>query len=169
MDSTQVVDYSASSDTIITTSSAGLSQQEADFMVTMIQAMGAAFIGIAIFFVAMMILMIICNWIIFEKAGRKGWESIVPYYNIYVLFQFIGRSLWNLLWLILPFAGVIVFLVKMNISLAKSFGKGTGFALGLIFLSPIFHAILAFDKSIVYVGPNGVPAGKNSGALDSDI
>ncbi|MGN6645645.1 MAG: DUF5684 domain-containing protein [Cytophaga sp.] len=169
MDSTQVVDYSASSDTIITTTSAGLSQQDADLMATMIQAMGAAFIGILIFFIAMMIFMIVCNWIIFEKAGRKGWESIVPYYNIYVLFQFIGRSLWNILWIFLPIVGIIVFLIKMNVSLAKSFGKGTGFALGLIFLSPIFHAILAFDKSIVYVGPNGVPTDQGSGALDSDI
>ncbi len=169
MDSTQVVDYSASSDTIMTTTSAGLSQQEADFMVTMIQAMGAAFFAIAIIFIAMAIFSIVCNWIIFEKAGRKGWESIVPYYNIYVMFKIIGKSLWNLCWVFLFIPGIIVLIVKINVALAKSFGKGTGFALGLIFLSPIFHAILAFDKSIVYVGPNGVAGGAAGGALDSDI
>jgi len=30
---------------------------------------------------------------------------------------------------------------------AKAFGKGTGFAIGMIFLPFIFYAILAFDSS----------------------
>lgn len=41
----------------------------------------------------------------------------------------------------------IIFLVR----LAKAFDKSGGFAVGLIFLYPIFICILAFDKS-VYIG-----------------
>ena len=47
------------------------------------------------------------------------------------------------------FALVLTF--KLNNRLAKAFGKSTGFAVGLTFLSPIFDLILAFDKS-VYIG-----------------
>ena len=49
----------------------------------------------------------------------------------------------------LVFALVITF--KLNNRLAKAFGKSTGFAAGLTFLSPIFDLILAFDKSY-YIG-----------------
>lgn len=41
--------------------------------------------------------------------------------------------------------------IIMIISLAKSFGKGGGFAAGLIFFPIIFYPILAFDKKIVYM------------------
>ena len=36
--------------------------------------------------------------------------------------------------------------------LAKAFGKGPGFALGLIFLGPIFFPLLAFSDAS-YQGP----------------
>jgi hypothetical protein len=113
---------------------------------------------------------IICTWIIFTKAGWQGWECIVPLYNIYVLFKIIGLPLSNLFWFFLPIVGPLVLIIKMVGRLSKSFGKGTGFAMGLFFLSPIFHGILAFSKSIHYVGPNGADANnQNNGTLDGNI
>ena len=38
------------------------------------------------------------------------------------------------------------------IGLSHAFGKGAGFACGLIFLNVIFICIIAFNKNIVYVG-----------------
>jgi hypothetical protein len=43
------------------------------------------------------------------------------------------------------------------LDLAKSFGRGTGFALGLIFLSPIFLLILGFGSDR-YLGPSAAQA-----------
>jgi hypothetical protein len=114
---------------------------------------GAAFYAIIALYVVLIALMLVTHWMIFEKAGRKGWESFIPFYNVYVLFKIIGRSLWNLLW-ILTIIGIIVLIVKVASGLVKSFGRGTGFAFGLFFFPYIFQCILAFDKSIVYVGPN---------------
>ena len=37
--------------------------------------------------------------------------------------------------------------VKLNLRLAKVFGKGTGFALGLTFISIVFYPVLAFGKA----------------------
>ncbi len=153
--------------TIVTTSVEQMAAPAYDLH-TMLGAAYYPFIGIWLFIVAFSI---ICHWKIYVKANREGWESIVPLYNLYVFFKIIGRSLWNIFWLFLPIIGPIIFLIRMISSLSKSFGRGTGFALGLFFLSPIFIAILAFDKSIVYVGPNGNGAGTstNPGTLDSDI
>ena len=52
--------------------------------------------------------------------------------------------------LILMYAGLsalVVLDIFAMIKMAKRFGKTGGFAAGLIFLSPVFLAILAFDKS----------------------
>jgi hypothetical protein len=51
----------------------------------------------------------------------------------------------------------IIFLIWGTNLLSKSFGKDIGFTLGLIFLGIIFMPIMAFDKTIQYRGPAGVP------------
>lgn len=115
---------------------------------------GVAFYFFIGFYVLVIALMLVSNWIIFEKAGRKGWESLIPIYGTVIFFKIIGKSLWNLLW-ILTFVGIIVLVIKVSSALAKSFGRSAGFAWGLALFPLIFQAILAFDKSIVYAGPNG--------------
>ena len=47
--------------------------------------------------------------------------------------------------------------IVVCVDLARSFGKGAGFAIGLVFLPFIFDLILAFGDA-EYVGPGGVPA-----------
>jgi hypothetical protein len=103
---------------------------------------------------------IICQWKIFTKAGQPGWASIVPIYGFLVFMKIIGKPWWWLLLFFVPFVGflfAIYFIIAGTHALSKSFGKDTGFTVGLILLSFIFYPILAFDKSIVYVGPGGVP------------
>jgi hypothetical protein len=51
--------------------------------------------------------------------------------------------------------GAFIVWISGSLALAKSFGKDTLFALGLMFLPIIFYAILAFDRNIRYRGPNG--------------
>ena len=99
---------------------------------------------------ALSVFMIICMWKVYKKAGKPGWASIVPIYNIWVLFEMTGfNGVLSLLTLI-PFVGTIIIAVLSIISnfrLAKCFGKDIGFGIGLWLLNPIFMAILAFDKS----------------------
>lgn len=100
------------------------------------------------------ILLIVAQWKIFVKAGEEGWKAIIPVYNLVVLFKIAGMNPMLLLLLLIPIANIvilIVLVVMLDINLAKAFGKGTGFAIGLIFLGFIFQLILAFDSS-EYVG-----------------
>ena len=98
-----------------------------------------------------LVLTIIASWRIFTKAGEAGWKSIIPIYNLVVLFKIVGMNPWMILLFLVPIANVVVSIL-LNIKLAKAFGKGTGFALGLIFLNTIFTLILGFG-SAEYVGP----------------
>lgn len=46
----------------------------------------------------------------------------------------------------------IYFAVLLNVSLAKSFNKEPGYAVGLILLAPIFYLILGLEKENNYIG-----------------
>jgi|ERR1043166_7006143 hypothetical protein len=99
------------------------------------------------------ILMIAAMWKIFVKAGEPGWASIIPIYNWIVWCKIVGRPLW---WVVLLFICFPIFFIILCIDLAKSFGKGVGFAIGLILLSFIFFPILGFG-SATYQGPSAAP------------
>ena len=107
--------------------------------------------GTIIMYLVIIALMIVANWKIFTKAGRPGWASIIPFYNLYTEFEIVGMNGWLFLLLLVPIANIVI-LIMYNIKLANVFGKGTGFAIGLIFLNMIFSLILAFG-SAEYQGP----------------
>jgi len=96
-------------------------------------------------------LAIVGLWILFDKAGENGWAAIVPFYNVYVLFKITWGNGVMFLLLLIPVADVVIWIITM-VKLAKAFGKGGGWACGLIFLFPIFLCIMAFSKDIAYVG-----------------
>jgi hypothetical protein len=116
---------------------------------------GAAAAGIgmgAMLFSCLVLLVIVAAmWKVFTKAGKPGWAAIVPIYNIWVLLEIVGRPGWWLVLMLIPFVNFIV-LIILSIDVAKSFGKGTGFGLGLAFVSLIFYPILGFGDA-KYQGP----------------
>ncbi len=103
-----------------------------------------------IFILAITVVSIIAYWKIFTKAGRPGWNSIVPIYSQYVLFEMVGMKGWYVFLIFIPLVGAFVFAVLSLVAyynLAKCFGKSSGFGVGLIFLPIIFSLILGFDNS----------------------
>src|SRR5579871_1087632 len=109
-----------------------------------------------IFMLAIAVVVIASAWKVFVKAGQPGWAAIVPIYNAVVMLQIVGRPIWWLLLLFIPIVSFVVGIIVM-IDLAKSFGKGTGFGIGLLFLGIIFFPILAFGDAR-YIGPAAAPA-----------
>ena len=108
------------------------------------------FLLAGIFLIAMIILTTVANWKIFIKAGQKGWKSIIPVYNLYILFQIVNIPGWKKVLLLVPLYNLYLG-VKVYIGLARVFEKESTFAIGLIFLAPIFASILAFGKC-KYIG-----------------
>ena len=115
----------------------------------------AFFAAYALVILAIAAVQIIAMWKVFTKAGEEGWKSIIPIYNIIILFKISNMNPLLILVMLIPFVGSLVYFVfsiMQNINLAKAFGKGGGFAAGLILLGPIFYMMLAFG-SAEYVGP----------------
>lgn len=102
---------------------------------------------------ALGVLLIVSMWMIFKKAGKPGWAAIVPFYNIYVEYEITWGSGWRCLMLLIPFYNIIL-AIQTQVKLAKAFGKGGGFAVGLIFLPYVFQPILAFSDA-AYLGVPG--------------
>ena len=105
--------------------------------------------GYTIFLIAMAVLAIVSLWKIFTKAGKPGWASIVPIYNIIVLLQICDLPVWYIVLCIIPIANIYV-IFKTYIELAHKFGKSTGFGVLTVFFSEICLPILAFDKNATY-------------------
>lgn len=158
-----------------------------------------------LFSTAVFVLIIVARGFLFSKANEPAWATVVPFYNLYILFKIAGKKkmfpaylscyivmIVDVIIMIVTILGtflsvlvrlgngftsrvltasigvaisgvvlvglsiaMIVLNILMCIGLAKSFGKGGGFACGLIFLAPIFYCIMAFSNDIVYLGPGG--------------
>jgi Family of unknown function (DUF5684) len=94
---------------------------------------------------------------VFLKAGEPGIAAFIPIWNLLVLLKIVGRPWWWLILYIIPIVGIIIAIVVLY-DLAKSFGHGVGFTIGLVLLDWIFLLILWLGGSR-YLGPRGEPAG----------
>ncbi len=143
-----------------------------DGVLAFIAGMGAVFVLVVI---AWYVLLVIANWKIFTKAGEAGWKSIIPIYNGYILYKISWKPMYfflNILLVVVSFclSGVTdssiiaavawivtVAMFAMNVilwyKLAKAFGHGIGFTIGLLLLNPLFMLILGLGSS-QYVGNN---------------
>ncbi len=107
--------------------------------------------GQIIFYLIVLVFSIVCMWKIFTKAGEAGWKTLIPFYNMYTEFKIAWGNGWLFLLMLIPVVNFVIAII-FEVKLAKAFGKGGGFAVGLIFLPIIFLPILAFG-SAQYIGP----------------
>lgn len=123
--------------------------------------------------VAWMVLNIIADWLLFKKALKPGWHSLIPFLNTYDEYDICWSGNMGILYLLL-FLGIqmvpqdtestmLVFLAgiaslvmlvlhfRESIKLAKSFGKGTGYGIFLFFFDRVGRIILGLGDS-KYIG-----------------
>ena len=85
-------------------------------------------------------------WQVFEKAGREGWEAIIPIYNIYVLTKITGQPWWLLVLSLTPVVNVFA-TGFLYLKLAQRFGKEWPYLLGLLLLPFVFFPLLGFGDA----------------------
>jgi len=125
--------------------------------------------------IAIGIVYIIGLWKLFKKAGKKGWEAIIPFYSTYVLIQIAGLNWWYFL---IAISGTIVTIIGLSslswlaniatlivnffifYNIAKKMKKSpVGFGVAAIFVAPILAMVLGFSKdefdNSIPVSPNG--------------
>src|SRR5207237_10077413 len=105
----------------------------------------AAGVGITAMLIglAIAVIMVASMWKIFTKAGKPGWAAIIPIYNLIVLLEIAGKPLWWFILMLIPFVNIVVFIMVL-VSIARNFGKGVGFAIGMLLLPFIFYPMLGF-------------------------
>jgi hypothetical protein len=108
----------------------------------------------AVIGLAFVLVMIASMWKVFTKAGQPGWAVLVPIYNIIILLKMTGKPAWWVVLFLVPIANIIVMFLVI-VALAKSFGKGTGFGLGMLFFGFVFYPILGFGDA-QYTAPAGL-------------
>jgi len=103
------------------------------------------------------VLHIIGMWKVLVKGGEPGAFSLLNLITCLIpvsfipIMRMIGRPTWWVVLLYIPIVNLVVILI-VSIELSRSFGKGTGFGIGLWILAPIFYIILGFGSS-TYRGP----------------
>lgn len=148
----------------------------------LVAMLAAAMVTISVVVVVLYVITVIAYWQIFKKAGEKGWKSLIPVYNSYIMYKISWKTsmfwieialgvLYSILYGIsyssgsavlsvlayIVYIAVIVIGIMVLHKLSKAFGHGVGFTVGLVLLSPIFILILAFGSS-QYVGNTTVEA-----------
>ena len=129
-------------------------------------AMIAGFgIFVGLIAIAVCVFQIVVTWKVYKKAGKQGWEAIVPFYSTWVLNEIAGLNWW---WFLISISGVIVsFLgipglsqlsslasvlanINMCYNVAKKFHKDGGFFVLMALVPVVGYAILAFDDKCVF-------------------
>ena len=95
---------------------------------------------------AITIFIIVAMWKVFTKAGKPGWTILIPFYNSYIFLKIAGKPGWWLILLFIPIVNIFIGIIAV-IGFANNFGKGVGFAIGLILLPIVFYPILAFGSA----------------------
>jgi Family of unknown function (DUF5684) len=101
---------------------------------------------IGLLYLALIVLIIAGFWKVFVKAGHPGWAAIVPIYNVYILLKIAGKPGWWLLLFFIPVVSLVI-AILVSIEVAKAFGKGAGFGVGLALLGFVFYPILGFGDA----------------------
>lgn len=85
-------------------------------------------------------------WATFVKAGQRGWTCIIPIYNLVVLLKIVRMHPAAVVLFFLPLVNLI-FSCFIAIRLARAFGKGFGFGLGLVCFPYIYYPVLGFGAA----------------------
>ena len=106
----------------------------------------------AVFSLVMAILAVVGCWRVFSKAGQHGWATFIPIYRDVVLYRIAWGSGFFVLLTLIPVVGWWILPLVTSYKLARAYGKGFGFTLGLWFFPGIFYLALGLGKSR-YRGP----------------
>ena len=103
--------------------------------------LGMSLQTVLIFSIIFAVIMIIAMWKIFSKAGKPGWHSIIPFLNIYDLFDICWKGSYGILTILL---GVVMGLASRSAGFDE-FGNQVGQ------VSPAWSAVMGIAALIMFV------------------
>src|SRR5690554_3399232 len=97
-----------------------------------------SFTGWIIFLLIVQVVHFLGTWKLYQKAGRKPWEALIPIYNGIVLMQIINRPKWYVILLFVPIVNLLMFPVVW-VETIRSFGKNKTLDTWLVLLTLGFY------------------------------
>ena len=86
----------------------------------------------------------------FTKMGYDdAWWAFVPILNVLFMLKVAEKPMWWIVLCLIPLVGSLIMLYVgwlVASKVAKAYGKGTGFAVGLMLLGFIFYPLLGFGS-----------------------
>ena len=93
-------------------------------------------------------------WKLFVKAGKPGYFTLIPFYNLYVLLLIIKKPLWWYVLLLIPFLNVFVYMLIL-VELVKCYGKyGLGEQFLAVVVPFVYLPIISADDKLSYNDPS---------------
>lgn len=92
---------------------------------------------------AIIAVVIVGMWKVFEKADEPGWAPFIPLYNTWVMIRISNNPWWFFVLMFVPLIQLYPS-IKVQYDIGKQFGQGVGFGIGLILFPFIFYPILGF-------------------------
>ena len=126
-----------------------------------------SFLDLAIYLV-FIVIQVIGQWKTYEKAGKHGWAALIPFYNLWTLFEIGGQKGAYIFFIFIPCAGPVIYLIfeiKAYLEIARRFGKETSFGVLSIFFPYVTFPILAFSDATY----SDAAAEKKTSILDVDL
>lgn len=103
---------------------------------------------------AIIVVIVVSQIKLFTKAGRAWWKALIPFYNIYVWLQIVGRPGWWLILYFIPLVNIVIMII-VAFDAAKAYGKSWLYALGILLLPMVTYPILAFGNAQYVLGGGG--------------
>lgn len=142
---------------------------------SIIVALGVLIILVVIILIAYAIFNIVGMWKMYKKAGKGGWEAIIPFYSDYVLAEVAGLKWYWFLILIAPtlisllgitaltaLGNIVALVARINVyyNLAKKFNKQSSWIVLSVFFGGFTLPILGYSSNDKYdasaeTTPNG--------------
>jgi signal peptidase I len=103
-----------------------------------------------IFFLAVQFIHFGGSWKLYQKAGRKSWEALIPVYNAVVLMEIIRRPKWWVILLFIPIINLMIFPVVW-VETLRSFGKNSSLdtAFGILTFG-LYTYTINYNENVQY-------------------
>ena len=121
-----------------------------------------------LFFLFIQLVHFLGTWKLYEIAGRKRWEALIPVYNAIILMKIIGRPTWWTILLFIPIINLIMFPV-IWVETIRSFGKNSNLDTFLVIITLGFYIYyISYTQKLNYKAERNLnPENKTSDTISS--
>ncbi|MDX9750155.1 MAG: DUF5684 domain-containing protein [Flavobacteriales bacterium] len=97
---------------------------------------------------------LLAQWRLYEKAGQPGHAALVPVWNVIVFLRIVGRPAKDAWKFLIPFYGQLYFMPLVWIEVCQSFGKRTMVDYVLVIVFNFLYILnLGLSHETRYLGP----------------